>query len=210
MKGLILALAGFALCTSPASAELSGGVKTGLNIANFTGADAGTGEDAALSKAGLIAGGFMIFPIEKVPFKIQAEFLVSSKGATYKWDVLGSVYETTTKLTYLEIPVLARFEVETKTGANPAFLVGPSFGIKVAAKSESRTVGYSETGDIDNIKALDPGFVLGALLDIETNPGKLSIEARYTRSFATIVENTGGTDVDIRNSVLSFLIGYRF
>lgn len=206
----IAALAGFLLCAAPAAAELAGGFKTGLNITTFVGDDAGDSGDGMISKAGLAIGGFMIFPLEKVPFKLQPEFLLTSKGAIYKWDVLGAVYENTVSLTYLEIPVLARFEVPTRHGVTPAFLFGPYLGIKVSAKSESRTIGASDTGDIDHIKAIDPGFAIGALVDIDTNRGVLSLEARYSRSLTTIVEDTGGTDADIRNSAASILIGYKF
>lgn len=206
----IAALAGLLLCAAPASAELAGGFKTGLNITTFVGDDAGDSGDGMISKAGLAIGGFMIFPLEKVPFKLQPEFLLTSKGAIYKWDVLGTVYENTVSLTYLEIPVLARFEVPTRHGVTPAFLIGPYLGIKVSAKSESRTVGASDTGDIDHIKAIDPGFAIGALVDIDTNRGILSLEARYSRSLTTIVEDTGGSDADIRNSAASILIGYKF
>ncbi len=206
----IAALSVILFCAPPASAEVAGGFKTGLNITTFAGDDAGDSGDGMISKAGLAIGGFMIFPLQKVPFKLQPEFLLSSKGAIYKWDVLGMVYEHTISLTYLEIPVLARFEVPTRHGVTPAFLLGPYLGIKVSAKSESRTVGDSDTGDIDNIKAIDPGFVIGALVDIDTNRGILSLEARYSRSLTTIVEDTGGSEADIRNSAASILIGYKF
>ncbi|MDA8216755.1 MAG: porin family protein [Dehalococcoidales bacterium] len=209
-KTIIAALAGLLLWAAPAAAEVAGGFKTGLNIATFVGDDArGAGGDM-ISKAGLAIGGFIIFPLEKVPFKLQPEFLLSSKGAVYKWDVLGAVYENTVSLTYLEIPVLARFEVPTRHGVTPAVLLGPYLGIKVSAKSESRTIGASSTADIDNIKAIDPGFAVGALVDIDTNRGVLSLEARYSRSLATIVEDSGGGEADIRNSAASILVGYKF
>jgi hypothetical protein len=210
MKRTITALTALLLCASAEAAELSGGFKTGLNVTNFVGADAGAGGDSMISKAGLVAGGFMIFPLENVPFKLQPEFLISSKGAIYKWKVLGAVYENTVSLTYLEVPVLARFEIKTRGGVTPVLLAGPYLGIKVSAKSESRTIGASSSADMDHVKGFDPGVALGAALDINTNKGVLSLEARYTRGLTTIIESSGGDSSDIRNSAVAVIVGYRF
>ncbi len=210
MKTYLLIFAALAACAAPAGAvPLSGGFKTGLNISTFVGDDAAE-SDAKISRAGLIAGGYLIFPVARAPFRIQAEALISSKGAVYKWAVLGSAYETRYKLTYLEIPVLARFDFESRTGAKPALLIGPSFGIKLGAKGESRTIGSSSSGDLDNIRGLDPGIAIGGVLDMETSKGFITLEGRYTRSLTTIHDGSGGASADIKNSVASVLIGYRF
>lgn len=211
MKVHIIALAAMAAFTVPASAEkVSGGLKTGLNIATFVGDDAAASGDSKISRAGLVAGGYLVFPVSGAPFKIQAEAMISSKGAIYKWDVLGMPYETTYKLTYLEIPVLARFDFESRGGARPALLIGPSFGIKLSARGESRTIGASDTGDLDHIRGLDPGIALGGVIEMETSKGFVTIEARYTRSLTTIHDAEGGTTADIKNSVASVMLGYRF
>lgn len=210
MKAHILlfpVLAAFAGAAS--AAELTGGLKTGLNIATFVGADADAAGDSKISRAGLVAGGFLILPVQ-APFKVQVEALISEKGAIYKWDLLGEAFETRYKLTYLEIPVLARFDFQPHAGARPSLMLGPSFGIKLSARGEARTVGAASTGNIENIRGFDPGLAVGGLIEMETSKGFVSIEARYTRSLVTIHDGSGGSDSDIKNSVASLVLAYRF
>jgi hypothetical protein len=211
MKAYILIAAALAAFSSPAGAAgVTGGLKTGLNISTFVGDDVAASGDTKISRAGLIAGGYLIFPVRNAPFSIQAEAMITSKGAIYKWGVLGIPYETTYKLTYLEIPVLARFDFESRGGARPALLIGPAFGIKISARGESRTIGASERGNLKNIRGLDPGIAVGGVIDMETSKGFVTLEARYTRSLTTISESNNGVSADIKNSVASVMLGYRF
>jgi hypothetical protein len=192
------------------AAEVTGGLKTGLNISDFVGSDASPASGTKAPRAGLAIGGYLVFPLQQASFKIQTECLITVKGATYKGDVLGSHYESRLKLTYLEIPVLARFDIKSRSGAKPAFLIGPSFGIKISARSESHAIGYSDTGNVENIKSFDPGVLIGGTVDVPAGRGAISLEARYTRSLTTISESTGGETPDIKNSVITILLGYRF
>ena len=214
LKTMLLLPGALALLLQPAAAagrgQVVAGLKTGLNLADFVGNDADPGAGSTKAqKAGFAIGGYVIFPVNRY-FKVQPEFLISGKGAVYKSSVLGVHYESRIKLTYLEIPVLARFDIESRSGAKPAILVGPSFGIKVSAQSESRAIGSSSTDTAENIKTLDPGIVLGGVVEIPAGAGAFSLEARYTRSLVTISESTGGRTPDIRNSVISIMLGYRF
>lgn len=207
----VLLAAALALPAVPATgAEVSGGLKTGLNVSDFVGSDASAGSGTKASGAGLAAGGYLVFPLRQAKFKIQAECMITVKGATYKGDVLGSHYENRVRLTYLEIPVLARFDIASRSGARPAFLIGPAFGIKISARSESHSIGYSATNNVENIKSFDPGVMVGGAVDIPAGKGAISLEARYTRSLATISESSGGDTPDIKNSVITILLGYRF
>lgn len=217
MKALTLALTTFLLAAPAAQAarpsaaqEITGGLKFGLNISDFVGSDASAGYGTKAQGSGLVIGGYMVFPLRDIPFRLQPELLISVKGAVYKGDVLGTHYESRSRLTYLEIPVLARFDIESRSGAKPAILIGPSFGIKVSAESESHTIGASGTSKIDNLNAFDPGVALGGLVEIPAGGGAITLEARYTRSLVTIFQSTGGHTPDIKNSVISIMLGYRF
>lgn len=189
------------------AAEVTGGLKTGMNISDLVGADAGGDKS---SKAGFAFGGYLIFPLRTASFRIQTECLYTEKGAVYKGDVLGSHFESRLKLAYLEIPVLARFDIESKSGAKPAFLIGPSFGIKIGARAESHAIGWSNSGNIDNVRSIDPGVVVGGTVDIPAGRGAITLDARYTRGLATVYESNGGNTASIFNSVISIMLGYRF
>ncbi|OIO04382.1 MAG: hypothetical protein COX65_03520 [Elusimicrobia bacterium CG_4_10_14_0_2_um_filter_56_8] len=209
-KRIILIIAAwFVLAPRAYAEEVKAGLKTGLNVTTFIGSDASPGDVGKVQKSGLVAGGYVIIPVNK-QVKVQAECLVSVKGAIYKWEVLDTVYEEILNLTYLEIPVLARFDIETRSAAKPAILIGPAFGIKISARGEYRSIGASSSGDLDHIKTFDPGLVLGGVVDIVSGKGKVSLEARYTMGLATISESSGGSTPDIRNSAASVIFGYQF
>ncbi|MDA8130728.1 MAG: porin family protein [Elusimicrobia bacterium] len=208
-KRYLLLAAAIAALTSPAAAvKPVGGLKTGLNISTFVGADANSG-DSKVSRSGLVAGGYLDFPVEGLPFLVQAEVLISQKGTVYKWDLLGQIYEERIRLTYLELPVLARFNFEPRSGPRTALLVGPSFAFKLSARGEDRTVTTSSSGNLDHIRGFDPGIVLGGVVEMDTSRGAIFLEGRYTRGLSTI-DDSSGSKADIRNSVASVMLGYRF
>ncbi|MDA8244073.1 MAG: porin family protein [Elusimicrobia bacterium] len=210
MKKLpLLLFAALAALAAPASAgKPAAGLKAGLNISTFVGSDADYG-DSKISRSGLVAGGYLDFPVQGLPFLVQAELLISQKGALYKWDLLGQIYEQRVRLTYLELPVLARFNFETRNGPKTALLIGPSFAFKLSARGEDRTVTSSSSGNLDNIRGFDPGVVAGGLVEMETSRGAIFLEGRYTRGLSTI-DDSSGSRADIKNSVASVLLGYRF
>lgn len=193
---------------SPApAAEVSGGLKTGMNVSDLVGADAGGDKSA---RAGFAFGGYLIFPLKTASFRIQTECLYTEKGAVYKGDVLGSHFESRVKLSYLELPVLARFDIESRSGAKPAFLIGPAFGVKIGARAESHSIGWSDDGNIDNVRPIDLGAVIGGTVDIPAGRGAITLDARYTRGLATVYESSGGRTASVFNSVIAIMLGYRF
>ena len=215
MKKLTIILTALLMISLPICARaLTGGLKAGLNITTFTGKDAKPEGGAIIQRSGLIAGGYLIFPV-KDHLSFQPEFLISVKGATYKFVILdvpvvGDMsFEEIVKLTYIELPLLARYDIPSRGAAKPSLLFGPSFGVKLSARAETRSLGVSQSGDMPGIKPIDPGLVLGSGLDINTASGKFTLELRYTMGLATIIEHTEG-NVNIRNSAGSFMLGYQF
>jgi hypothetical protein len=215
MKKLTTLLTALLLVSLPICARgLTGGAKVGLNISSFTGKDAKPAGGSIIQRSGLIAGGYVIFPV-KDQFSFQPEFLISVKGATYKYVILdvpavGDMsFEEILTLTYIELPLLARYDVISRGAAKPNILFGPSFGIKMSARAETRSLGVNESSSITGIKPIDPGLVLGGGIDINTGTGKITFELRYTMGLATIVEHAQGNE-NIRNSAGSLMLGYQF
>ena len=197
-----------ALCAPGArAADVAGGLKTGLNISDFAGGDAGGDRS---SRAGLQLGGYLIFPVRGSKVRVQTECLYTEKGTIYKGDAPNGHYETRVRLAYLEFPVLARFDIESRSGARPAILLGPAFGIKLSAQAEAHTVGASHSGSVDNVRAIDPGAVIGGTVDIPAGSGAVTLDARYTRGLVTVYESSGGHTPSIYNSVIALTLGYRF
>ncbi|MBU1356011.1 MAG: PorT family protein, partial [Candidatus Edwardsbacteria bacterium] len=169
---------------------LSLGIKGGLNMANFTGADAGTNS----MKTGLVGGAYATIDLMFV--NIQPEVLFSQKGATY--EVLGLSIDQ--NLNYVEIPVLIKFPLGKIVV--PSIYVGPSFGMLMSADIEGIDVK-------DAVVSSDLGLVFG--VDVKT-PIKLTVDARYNLGLQTTAkeyEFLGQTyNPDVKNSTISLMVGY--
>ncbi len=197
MKKAVVVLAIVALVftfalVNQASAQMvmsAKGVKVGLNIANLSGDDVNDADARTLFSAGAFAR-FGLGPI----FAIQPELLMSMKGA--KWES-GSI-ETTLDLTYIEIPVLFRVNIPLQTFV-PAIYAGPYLGIK--ASDELKVDDQTMDNHDMKLKSTDFGLAFG----VEGSFALLSVEARYTMGMSSIDE-----DADVKNKVISFLVGYSF
>jgi hypothetical protein len=190
---IVLALAGLALVsTSPANAveDLYGGIKGGVNIANQS-----VDPDAELdSRTGMSVGGYFGIPVNQT-LAVQPEGLFTMKGSKYE---TGS-----SKLNYIEVPVLARASFMHDASARPAIFAGPAVGFNISAKAEDET---EEEVDIkDSVNPIDFGMVVGGGVDIPFSEGKNSfgIDLRYTMGLNNI--NDTDTDVDVKNGVFQIM-----
>lgn len=134
------------------------GVKAGLNISNFTGY-----QEDVKSLTGFHVGGFAEIKVAK-KFAIQPEFLFSTQGTIIEGYDGDS--NTTLKLNYLNIPVLAKYYI------TDAFSVeaGPQIGFLLSAKARGE--------DIHELyQSTDFGLNLGCGYNFTEN---ISIGFRYT------------------------------
>src|SRR6476620_4926340 len=117
----------FFVCASAfvaTKAQVSYGVKGGLNLSNIIGSDA----EGAKAKIGFHAGVFAGIPVAD-RFSIQPELVYSAQGAKYE-----ETGEDDVKINsgYLNIPVLAKFT--TASGFYGA--TGPQLGFLMSAKAK--------------------------------------------------------------------------
>lgn len=199
------------------------GLKAGLNLANWSGdgAKPDEGEDKKM-KLGFGAGGFVTYSINEM-FALQPEVFYTMKGAKYE----GDGWTMTLKYDYLEIPVLAKVIMPTEGNIAPHLFVGPSLGINLSAKYKWEEDGETDEGDIKDlmwpgdVKSTDFGLVFGAGVDIGMPHSAITLDGRYTLGLTSISEEyeyvideyTGETETcecDIKNSVISFIVGYSF
>ena len=216
-KLLVIFVALFVVSSIIYAKEIKGGVKAGINIANFSGDDAdpesGSGVDKT-SRIGIVAGGFVAIPLND-QFSLQPELLLSMKGAVYEASGTGWTVDSTMKLTYIEIPVLAKLNILSEGSVKPSVFLGPSIGIKASAKMKSEITvnGVSESAeeDMEDVKSLDLGLAFGGGIDIEAGTGKITLDARYTMGLTSIDKaESGETAADIKNSVISIMAVYCF
>jgi hypothetical protein len=149
MKKIILSLAIVAFSTA-AFAQLSGGIRAGVNLSDNT----GDGVEADM-KAGLQLGVYLVGNLSD-KIALQPELVYSSFGS--KSD--GGDF----KLGYISIPILLRYNFNDMVNVH----VGPQFGILSSAKFEDVDVK-------DGMKGLDTGLAIGLGLDF----GALNAGVRY-------------------------------
>lgn len=194
---LLLGLGSMALAQG-----ISFGIKGGLNLSNLSGSNIGNSS----YKTGMVGGAFAT--IDLMALKVQPELLYTQKGAKYE-TLFASA---TAQFDYLEVPVLLKYSF----GAIivPSILIGPSFGIPVKGSVEQTYflvitdyTSSDSTVTVDVKKDLGPdlGLVFGA--EIKT-PFKLSVEARYTLGLSKIYKEVAGSQLDIKNSNISLMVGY--
>lgn len=202
MKKLLLftAIAVFAFSTAH-SQEIRFGVKAGVNFANMSvKPDDGMSFD---SRTSFHIGGLVEIPVTD-KFSVQPELLYSSVGAKYKEDdpFFGDM-ELTYKLSYISIPVMAKYYVVDGL----ALEAGPQFGFLASAKGEVEVGGESVSEDIkDQFKSLDIGLGLGASYRLDMG---VFFGARYALGLSNIADDTDD-DVKVKNNVIQISVGYTF
>ena len=174
--------------TGLSAQSVTGGLKAGANITNFTDGDFGDVKKSAL--VGFHAGGYLNFGIGA--FSIQPELLVSTSGA--KLETIDGDKEDF-RLTYLTVPVMAKF----KTPAGIYLELGPQVGFKL-----SEDVGEST---IDNFaKNLD----LSAGAGIGFNVGKIGIGGRYLVGLSKVGDfDDSDINPDFKNSTIQIGLSFR-
>lgn len=154
------------------------------------------------SRSGISFGGFLTYSINEI-FAVQPEVLFTQKGAKAN----DEDWELSFNLSYLEIPVLAKIMIPAKGNIKPSLLAGPVVALKLSGNTRVEWYGEEEEEDIED--GTDFGLILGGSIDFGVGQGKLMIDIRYTLGLSQIGE-IDGEDLDMKNGVLSIMLGYSF
>lgn len=184
MKKLLLltTIAIIGITSSISAQNVDIGVKTGLNISNFTGGD--------VDRNNLFdfhVGALAEFKItEKI--SLQPELLYTRQGS----DAENSIK---IKVDYLAIPLMVKYYVSKKFSIE----AGPqlSFLVNDKAKFNDSSIPDVET----DASSVDFGLNIGFGYSINTH---LFAQVRYNYGITTVVENP-----DIKNSVFQISMGYK-
>ena len=191
MKKLILSLAIVALAVTTTNAQVTFGVKAGLNLATWTGSDASsTNFPGKAMKAGLNVGGVVNIPVSS-NFSVQPEVVYSMEGMK----LTGGSYD----LSYINIPVLAKYNFSKGFFA----ATGPQIGFLTSAKAKPTS------GPSTDIKSLlqstDFAWAVGLGYLTSANVG---FDARYNFGIGTI--DKGSPKSKFTNSVIQINVFYMF
>lgn len=174
------------------------GFKGGLNIANYTGDDVSNELD---SKLGFTVGAFVTYKVN-ANVSIQPEFLVTTKGTKFE-EEYNETYTYTETLTYLEIPLLLKFDLETTGTIRPNIFIGPALALNIGATAKEEYDGEEESVDLEFINPINFDIVVGVGIDTKA----ITFDVRYDLSLSKISDHEYAGDAF--NSVISFMIGVK-
>ena len=212
------------------SQETKFGAKVGFNIAKLTGDfPAGTSSEVL---TGLHIGVLAEIGINQ-KFAFQPELLLSTQGGEI---ITTEFYEggnrerfsQTPKLTYLNLPLMFKYEVVKKLNVE----VGPQIGYLLSAKSDLE---YSDTGNPQNNSSVEVDLIKdgvylfgGDYIQVDANANRVDfglnvgasydftsrffVQARYTIGLSNIDKDAKNNAeiMKTKNSVFQFSAGYKF
>ena len=220
---MILILSGSsAIAQFSDNAKMSFGILGGINFQNLNGKGANGDKLENDMILGYHAGVNVQIPIAP-EFFFQPGLLFSTKGAKYSSTVLGTTYTSTTKLTYIEVPL--NFVYKGALGSGYVMVgFGPYLGYGIGGKelteggsiSLDRKIKFKsivETSDPETVayyKALDAGANIfagyemgsGIFFQLNTQFGLLKINPEY--------KDSPEDKSSVKNTGFGLSLGYRF
>lgn len=183
------------VCSAPALAQITYGVKAGVNLADTSFSE---GSDVPSSaRVGPLVGVFATVPVWG-RLSVQPEAIYSVKGASLDVFDLESHYI----VDYLEVPVLVRVAVTRRVHV----FGGPSLAYRLRARNRIEFGSSTEEIDIgEEVESFDFGIVGGAGVAF----GRWIVDGRFTYGLSDTDADTGG-DGKIRNRAFSMSTGFRF
>ncbi len=162
--------------------------KVGLNIANVTDAD------DADARIGLAAGAEFEYGVTDM-IGVSAGLVYSMQG--YKFS--EGNYDTTVKLDYLNVPILAN--VYVAPGLAVKLGVQPGFKLSSKVKIEGSGTSIEGESDDDGVKGFDLAIPVGVSYQYQN----IVLDARYNWGVTKVFD-----DGDSKNSVFQITLGYKF
>ena len=175
------------------------GVKAGASLTNVTGNGAANTKNIFGFNGGLVAN----FALNDA-FSIQPEVLYSMKGNKTERAYTGYTDKLTTRLHYIDVPVLARVNA-----GGLFFELGPQIGFLVAAKQKEETSGGGVAGTYeqsikDRVASVDFGYAAGLGYQLSNGPG---IGLRYNGGFID-TKSPSASSSAVRNSAFQLYLSY--
>ena len=212
-----LALGATAL-TAQAQNAKQFGIVGGVDFSSFTGNGADL-TSIGLDKGSLtgFAGGFYAAIPIGTSIMLEPEALYVGKGAKYSISETGFSGDLNFNISYIEVPVLFRYNFQSDGG--PYILAGPDVAFNISCS-------MSGTGDVD-LGALDGescvtvgtaidipfdanSVTFGGVVGLGFQRGKLGLEGRYDFDFSQAFKDIGGTSAEVKNAAWEILLRYQF
>jgi len=211
MKKIILILSvigwftGFVYSQDQTNKPTQIGIIGGLNLSNLNTSDA-----VSNINAGFNAGGFVRFPVTNY-FAIEPELYVSTKGSSMTYNSLSVNGTAKFNLTYLEMPLIAVFNMTKLVNLQ----VGPyvSYLIDGTVKNVANVTlfNFEQNLNVNDYNRLDAGIVVGVGLDVRS----VTMGMRYNLGLIKVgkTQQFLGTSYNIPNAmngVINFYLAIGF
>ncbi len=194
MRKTILLSAAFCLAVSVGFAQLSYGIKGGLNLASIS------NTPASHVRPAFYAGAFADYRLNDL-VDLGVELLYSAQGVNTRLDYIPDTKILTYRNDYLTLPVLAKVHITDDLSLD----LGPQFGLLLSAKDKIE--GQDPT---DAMKYLNK-FDLSAALGMTYNFGKVFVQGRYTLGLTNEAKKKFEEgEGRMKNMVVQLGAGYRF
>ena len=177
--------------------DIKPGVRAGVDFMTFGGDD--TDSDNLDRRTGIMIGGFALVDLTG-PFALQPELTYIQKGAE------SSDGDLTRKNDYIEIPVLAKFQLPVSGPASPNLFAGPTLGFNVTAELEDDEGNTQDFGD--ETSGTEFGLAVGGGVDFGLGTGTLMVDLRYELGLTSIDDTDA--DQSIRNQGFVITAGFVF
>lgn len=189
---LALCFATTASAQAPLFSMFDYSAKVGVSIANMSESN---------SRMSFYMGGAAEYYIDEY-LSLQPELIISGQGAREKFELNDSKNVSTTRLTYLDIPVMVK--VAPFPGSGISIEAGPMMGLCMGAKMKNKTTTSSATtvgkeSVYNIINKVQFGLCLGASYVIDNNIGA---QIRYNHGLTNVVKTS-----DVKTTNSSFEIG---
>lgn len=205
IAAMILVLFGFAV-PGRAVTLASKGIRAGLSVASFPRLSRSFEYH---SRLGYVFGLFASFNISR-GFSAQPELLVIEKGGNGSGGSGADAWSDRIRLTYLEIPVLARYYYPLDQKRTLYGYGGPAISFLLGTHRRWEEGGESGAGNMGIVRGIDYGFILGECLEWRIGKNVVAVDIRYTIGLSQCFDKTSPTDPTVRNGALQVLIGYGF
>lgn len=182
---VVFIIAFFAIQAKAEGFKLGYGAKAGVNFATFNGDDADNAKMITAYHVGVFAE---LGITDKLTF--QPELLYSAQGSKYEGTILGKTVTIKTKLDYLTIPLMAKYNIIN--GLTAEF--GPQIGFLTSAT-------FKDIDIKDQVNSVDFGLNFG--LGYRIND--IYVQGRYSLGLTSFGKDS---DSKIRNGVIQLSVGY--
>ncbi len=156
-------------------------------------------------RIGPVLGGFGTIPLTSW-FAVQPELLLVQKGVSLEGPSVNPVWFSA-KITYLEVPIVARLGPPTRAETRWYAVAGPAFGVRVHGRVERGTDNTRQPADAKTwLRSGDLGLVAGTGAQWH----RWLVEWRITQGLIRANQRLPDLRRDVRNRAVALMVGVTF